>query len=167
MTIRSAVALAPLLLLAGATPATAGQADPVEPFAGAMLTGDIQFPRKQGMIIETDPDDSSKLTVRMGFDGRCTGTLAEAWASDVLSRPTVRVRNGRFAADLRATVRNIGNVRGRRGEFKWRLSGRFVAGDVVRATVTGTAVIRGGEGRVLARCKIAKPTSVRLTASRH
>ena len=46
------------------------------------------------------------------------------------------MRDGRFAADLRATVRDIGDVRGRKGEFKWRLTGRFVAADVVRATVT-------------------------------
>jgi hypothetical protein len=164
MTIRSAVAFAPLLLLAGAVPAAAQE---VEPRAGAVLRGDIQFPREQGMTIETGAADSSKLRVRMGFDGRCTGVLAEAWASEVLVRQTVRARDGRFAADLRATVRDIGNVRGRRGEFKWRLTGRFVAADVVRASVRGTAVIRGREGRVLARCKIAKPTAVRLTTSRH
>ena len=75
------------------------------------------------------------------------------------------MRDGRFDGDLRATVRDIGEVRGRSGEFKWRLSGRFVAPDVVRATVSGTAVIRGRSGRVIARCKIAKPTSVRLTTS--
>ena len=162
MTIRSAVALAPLVLLAGAAPAAAQE---VEPLAGAVLAGDIQFPRVQGMIIETDAADSSKLTVHMGFDGRCTGALAEVWASNVRSRPTVRVREGRFAADLRATVRDIGEVRGRKGEFKWRLTGRFVAGDAVRASVRGSAVIRGRDGRVLARCKIAKPASVRLTTS--
>jgi hypothetical protein len=164
MTIRSAVAFAVLLPLAGAAPAAAQE---VEPLAGAVLRGQIQFPRAQGMIIETDRADSSKLTVRMGFDGRCTGVLAEAWVSDVLARPTVRVRGGRFAADLRATVRDIGDVRGRKGSFKWRLTGRFVAAGVVRAAVTGTAVIRGREGRVLARCKIAKPTAVRLTTSGH
>jgi hypothetical protein len=129
-----------------------------------MLSGQIQFPRAQGMMIETDARDSSKLTVRMGFDGRCTGgVLREVWSTNVLSRPTVRVRDGRFEADLRARVANIGNVRGRTGEFKWRLTGRFVAEDMVRASVTGTAVIRGREGRVIARCKIAKPTSARLT----
>jgi hypothetical protein len=164
MTIRSGVALAPLVLLAGAGPAAAQD---VEPLAGAVLAGDIRFPRAQGMIIETDRVDSSKLTVHMGFDGRCSGALAEVWASNVRSRPTVRVRKGRFAADLRATIRDIGEVRGRKGEFKWRLTGRFVAGDVVRATVRGSAVIRGPEGRVVARCKIAKPTVVRLTTSRH
>jgi hypothetical protein len=164
MTIRSAVALVPVLLCAGAAPAVA--AEDVEPLAGARLAGDIAFPRAQGMTIETGAGDSSKLTVRMGFDGRCTGgALAEAWASDVLSKPTVRVRDGRFDGDLRATVRDIGEVRGRSGQFKWRLRGRFVASDVVRATISGTAVIRGRSGRVIARCKIAKPTSVRLTTS--
>ena len=77
MTIRSAVALAPFLLLAGA--ARPRQADG-RAAAGAMLSGDIQFPRAQGMSIETGARDSSKLTVRMGFDGRCTGALAEVWA---------------------------------------------------------------------------------------
>jgi hypothetical protein len=162
MTIRSAVALAPCLLLAAAAPAVAQD---VEPRAGAVLRGDIDFPRAQGMIIETGASDASRLTVRMGFDGRCRGALAEAWASNVLARPTVRVRDGRFAASLRATVRDLGNVRGRRGEFTWRLTGRFIASDVVRATVSGSAVVRR-EGRVVARCKIAKPTPVRLTAAR-
>jgi hypothetical protein len=163
MTIRSAAALVPLLLSAGAAPASA--AADVKPVAGAKLAGDIEFPRAQGMMIETGADDSSRLKVRMGFDGRCTGTLAEAWASDVLSKPTVRVRDGGFEADLSATVRDIGGVRGRSGEFKWHLKGRFVTPDAVRATVSGTAVIRGREGRAVARCKIAKPTSVRLTTS--
>jgi hypothetical protein len=162
MTIRSAVALVPLLLAAGAVPAVA--AGDVTPLAGATLAGDIEFPRAQGMRIETGAGDSSRLTVRMGFDGRCTGgVLAEAWAADVLSKPTVRARGGRFEADLRATVRDIGGVRGRSGQFKWRLRGRFVAPDVVRATVSGSAVIRGRTGRVVARCRIAKPTPVRLT----
>ena len=162
MTIRSAVALVWPLLLAGAAPAFAAG---VEPRPGIALSGQIQFPREQGMMIETDAADSSKLTVRMGFHGRCAGgALREAWASNVLSRPLVRARDGRFEADLRATVNDIGDVRGRTGEFKWRLTGRFVAADVVRASVTGTAVIRGREGRVIARCKIAKPTSARLTA---
>ena len=162
MTIRSAVALVPVLLSVGAVPAVA---DGIEPVAGATLTGDIQFPRAQGMTIETDASDSSKLTVRMGFDGRCAGVLAEAWASNVLARPTVRVRDGRFDANLRATLDDVGNVRGRTGSFTWRLTGRFVASDVVRAAVSGTVVVRGSRGRVIARCKIAKPTAVRLTVS--
>ena len=89
MTIRSAVALVGLLLSAGAVPAAA--ADDVQPPAGTTLTGVIAFPRAQGMMIETGARDGSRLSVRMGFHGRCTGTLAEAWASDVLSKPTVRV----------------------------------------------------------------------------
>ena len=67
MTIRSAVALAPFLLLAGAVPAAAGPAEPVEPLSGAMLAGEIQFPRAQGMIIETGT--GSRLT----GSGRATG----------------------------------------------------------------------------------------------
>lgn len=164
MTHRAAAAFVPVLLLAGAAPAFA--ADGIKPRRGTVLTGQIQFPREQAMRIETGARDGSKLTVRMGFHGRCTGgTLREAWASDVRSRPTVRVRDGRFRRTLRATVPDIGNVPGRNGEFKWRLTGRFVEKDVVRASVSGTAVIRGRDGRVVARCKIAKRTSARLAAS--
>jgi hypothetical protein len=101
----------------------------------------------------------------MGFHGRCTGALAEAWASDVPAEPAVRVRRGRFDARLRATMRDIGGVRGRSGRFTWRLRGRFEAPDVVRATVSGSVVIRGDKNAVVARCRIARPAAVRLTTS--
>jgi hypothetical protein len=114
------------------------------------------------MTIETDTRDGSKLKVRMGFDGLCKGGgIGEAWASTIESRPTVRVRDGRFSADLTGTARNLGGVKGRTGEFSWRLTGRFTAEDVVSATVTGSADIKSRK-RVVSRCKIAEPTSVRL-----
>ena len=161
MTSRSAVTAVALLLATGAVPAAA--AEDVKPLAGATLVGAIEFPRAQRMTIETG--GGSRLTVRMGFHARCSGRLAEAWASDVPAAPTVRVRRGRFDARLRATVRDIGGVPGRSARFTWRLRGRFLAPDVVRATVSGSAVIRGNKHGVLARCKIARPTAVRLTTS--
>lgn len=160
MTFRLAAMFVFPFLLAGATEASA--ADGIEPRAGTLLSGMIQFPRPQAMTIETDARDSSKLTVRMGFDGRCKGGgIGEAWASNIESRPTVRVRDGRFSADLTGTARNLGGVSGRTGEFTWRLTGRFTARDVATATVTGTANIRAG-GRIISRCKIADPADVRL-----
>jgi hypothetical protein len=163
MTFRLAAMCVFPFLFAGVTKASA--AGEIEPRAGILLTGAIQFPRAQDMTIQTDARDSSKLTVRMGFDGRCKGGgISEAWASRVESRPYVRVRDGRFSADLAGTARNLGGVKGRVGEITWRITGRFSERDVVSATVTGTADIRVGR-RVVSRCKIIEPTAVRLVVS--
>jgi hypothetical protein len=143
--------------------AEASAADEIKPRAGILLSGLIQFPREQTMTIQTGARDSSKrLTVLMGFDGRCKGGgIGETWISRIESRPTVRVRDGRFSADLAGTARNLGGVKGRVGEFRWRLTGRFTERDVAVARVTGTAEIRV-EGRIISRCKIAEPARVRL-----
>jgi hypothetical protein len=147
-------------LLAGVAEASA--AGEVEPRPGVLLSGAVQFPREQAMTIETDPRDGSKLTVRMAFDGRCKGGgIGEAWASRIDSRPTVRVRNGRFSADLSGTARDLGGVKGRTGQFTWRLTGRFTERDVAVATVTGSADIVVGR-KVVSRCRIAAPADVRL-----
>ena len=162
MTIRAAVvALAvPLLLVS-----TASAAD-VIPRPGAVLTGSIKFPRAQEMRIETDRLDGSKLAVRMGFDGKCKGGgIGEAWVSTLRTKPTVRVRGGRFSADLKGTETGFGDIKGRTAVFKWKLSGRFTAEDTVTATVSGTATIRKGS-TVISRCETAKPTSVRLAVRR-
>jgi hypothetical protein len=160
MTFRTLVAaLAIPLVLAG----TAAAAQGVEPKAGILIRGSIQFPRAQSMSIETDARDGTKLTTRMGFDGKCKGGgLQEAWVSTILAKPAVRVRNGRFSADLTGTGRDLGGVKGRTGEFTWKLSGRFTAEDAVSATVSGSAEIKQG-GKVVSRCKIAAPTAVKLT----
>jgi hypothetical protein len=160
MTFRLAAMFVFPFLFAGASEAFA--AGEIEPRAGILLSGTVQFPRPQLMTIATDPRDSSKLTVRMGFDGRCKGgSLGEAWVANIRTRPTVRVRDGRFSADLTGSARNLGGVKGRIGEFSWRLTGRFTERDVAVATVTGSADIRVGK-RVISRCKIAEPSQVRL-----
>jgi hypothetical protein len=152
------VVLALSLMSAG----TAMAASDVVPKPGIELSGAIKFPREQRMTIATDPQDSSRLKVHMGFDGLCNGgALQEAWASMIEAKPTVRVRDGRFSAGLTGTARDLGGVKGRTGEFTWKLSGRFLAEDVVSATVSGTAAVKKGQ-RVIARCKIAEPTAVRL-----
>jgi hypothetical protein len=136
----------------------------IVPKPGVILSGVIDFPRAQQMRIETDPRDGSKLLVRMGFDGKCTGgAIQEAWISTLKAKQTVRVRDGRFSARLTGTERDLGEVKGRTGQFTWRLSGRFTAEDAATATVSGTAVIRNSRRKVIARCEIAKPTSVRLS----
>jgi hypothetical protein len=154
-----------VLALSLASAGTAMAASDVQPKAGIALTGAIKFPREQQMTLETDARDGSKLKVRMGFDGHCTGgTLQEAWASTIEAKPTVRVREGRFSATVTGAAQNLGGIKGRTGEFTWKLSGRFVAGDVATATISGTAQIKNGR-RVIARCKIAEPASVRLAVS--
>jgi hypothetical protein len=157
--------LRPLFVLFALLPVTAGTAvaaGDVVPKAGVALTGAIKFPREQQMTLETGAQDGAKLIVRMGFDGKCTGGgLQEVWASTILAEQSVRVRDGRFSADLTGTSRNLGGVSGRTGEFKWTLSGRFLAEDSATATVSGSAKIKKN-GRVFSRCKIAGPTSVRL-----
>jgi hypothetical protein len=159
MTIRAAaVSLVVLLTLAG----TASAAD-VRPKPGIILSGSIKFPRQQEMRIETDPGSGGKFRVRMGFDGKCKGGgIQEAWVSTLEAKPSVRVRNGRFSATLKAGKRDFGGVRGRTAGFTWKLSGRFTAEASVTATVSGTATIKRG-GKVISRCEIAKPASVRLS----
>jgi hypothetical protein len=159
MTFRLAAMCVVPFLLAGASEASAAD---VEPRPGVLLSGAVQFPREQTMTIQTDSRDGSKLTVRMAFDGRCKGGgIGEAWASQIESRPTVRVRNGRFSADMTGTARDLGGVKGRTGQFTWRLTGRFTERDVAVATLTGSADIVVGR-KVVSRCKIAAPADVRL-----
>src|SRR3954453_19777208 len=98
MTFRTVVAvLAAPLILAG----TASAAD-VVPKAGVVLSGSIKFPREQEMRFETHPADGSKLVVRMGFNGKCKGGgIGEVWVSRLETKPTMRVRNGRFSAKIK------------------------------------------------------------------
>jgi hypothetical protein len=163
MTYRTVVAaLAVPLLFAG----TAVAAQDVVPKAGILMSGAIKFPREQSMSLETDPRDGTKLKVRMGFDGKCKGGgLQEAWVSTIEAKPTVRARNGRFSANLTGTERDLGGVKGRNGEFTWKLSGRFTTEDAVSATVSGSAEIKVG-GKVVSRCKIAAPAAVKLAVRR-
>jgi hypothetical protein len=150
------------LFLSSLPVGTALAAGDVQPRAGSQLSGTIHFPREQQMRIEADSRDGAKLKVRMGFDGKCKGGgLQEAWASTILAKQTVRVRNGRFSANLTGTSKNLGAIKGRTGEFTWKLTGRFLAQDVASATVSGTAVVKNGK-HVISRCKIAEPTSARL-----
>lgn len=161
---RFTVALLSSLILSGPACASAAAAEEQnpDPRPGILLSGSIQFPRPQTMSIQTDRRNGSPLTISMGFDGRCRGgRIGEAWASRVPTRQDVPVKDGRFSATLNGTVRNLGRVEGRTGEFHWRITGRFLERDVATATVSGTADIRVG-GRVVSRCKIAEPTTVRL-----
>src|SRR3954466_8510884 len=106
------VVLAVPLVLAGASAASARE--PVGPRAGVLLSGAIDFPRQQNMAIQTDAKDGTKLTVMMGFDGKCKGGgLGEIWSSNVPARPLVRVADGRFAATLTGTMRKLGGVENR------------------------------------------------------
>jgi hypothetical protein len=165
MTIRTVVAaLAVPLVLAG----TAFAADLV-PKPGVVLSGSIKFPRQQEMRFETDPADGTKLLVRMGFDGKCKGGgIGEAWVSTLETKPTVRVRNGRFSARVKGTEADFGDVKGRTVTFTWKLSGRFTAEDTATATVSGTATVKDAKRKVISRCATAKPASVRLTrVARH
>jgi len=160
MVTRRTVALAVLFVLSGASAASAGQV--VEPRPGVLLTGTIQFPRAQAMSLRTDPGGGARLTVYLGFDGRCRGGgLAEVWAANIPARSTVKVKDGRFSASLTGVTRNLGGVEGRTGKFRWRFSGRFVERDLVTATVSGVGEVRL-RGKTISRCKIASPASVRL-----
>ncbi len=160
MTARTVLAAFVVSLL----PAAEAVAADVVPKPGVILNGVIKFPRAQQMRIETDSSDGSKFLVRMGFDGKCKGGgIQEAWVSTLEAKPTVRVRGGRFSTTVKATERDFGEVKGRTAQFTWKLRGRFTAEDAVTATVSGTAVIRNSRRKVISRCEIAKPASVRLS----
>ena len=86
----------------------------------------------------TGKKDGSRLTVALGFHGKCTGGgLSELYSSNVETKPVVRVRDGRFDATLTGVSRNLGA--GRSGHFEWTFTGRFTKRDVAVATVSGTA----------------------------
>jgi hypothetical protein len=160
MTVRTVLAALVVSLLS----AVEAVAADVVPRPGVILSGVIKFPRAQQMRIETNPSDGSKLLVRMGFDGKCKGGgIEEAWVSTLEAEPTVRVRAGHFSTTVKATERDFGKVKGRTARFTWKLTGRFTAEDAVRATVSGTAVIRNSRRKVISRCEIAKPAAVRLS----
>jgi hypothetical protein len=159
MAFRCTVVLAVAFALFSA--ASASAAESVEPRAGVMLTGRIDFPRAQRMTIRTDRSDGTRLTVAMGFNGRCRGGgLGEVFVSNVKASPKVRVRDGRISANLTGTSRSLGG--GRTGVFRWKLTGRFTERDVVVATVTGSAEVRDSDGETVSKCKIDKPADVRL-----
>lgn len=159
MVVRLAV-LSAVLAFVGAGPAFA--ADPVVPRAGIVLRGEIKFPRVQKMYVQTGAKDGSRLTVGLGFHGKCKGGgLGELWASNIVAKPEVRVRDGRFEATLTGSMRNVGGVAARTASFEWKLSGRFTDRDAAVATIDGTAEVRAN-GKVISRCKIAEPASARL-----
>ena len=158
MAVRRFALLSAVLVLFGAGAAVA--AEPVQPRAGLYLRGEIKFPRAQGMHVMTGKKDGSRLTVALGFHGKCTGGgLSELYSSNVEAEPVVRVRDGRFDATLTGVSRSLGA--GRSGHFEWTFTGRFTKRDVAVATVSGTAEIRSG-GKTVSRCKTRKPASVRL-----
>ena len=158
MGLRCVVVLASLSSLFWASTAHAA-----DPRPGVMLTGKIQFPRAQAMSISTDTRDATRLTVSLGFDGRCSGGgIGESWAANVPAKPVVRAADGRVAATLTGSVKRLGGVNGRVGNFRWRLSGRFVEDDVFVGTVDGTADV-SVNGKTVSHCRIAAPADVRLT----
>jgi hypothetical protein len=164
MGFRRVAVLAVVFLLSGASAARAEKA--VEPQAGVMLSGKVKFPRVQQMAVKTSRRSGARLTVAMAFDGRCRGGgLGEIWASNIPAKPTVRVVDGGFAATLTGTVKHLGGVDARVAHFHWTFTGRFVRPAVVSGTVSGRADVRVA-GKVVSRCKIAKPASVRLAVRR-
>jgi hypothetical protein len=162
MTLRRLTTLAVLLTaLAGATPALA--AGGVQPSPNRLLTGTIRFHRAQAMTVQTSMGSGTTLTVALGFDGTCKGGgLGEVWAAYIPVGSTVTVRKGSFSASLTGTSENFGGVTGRTATFHWRFKGSFTDPTTIAATVSGRADVRAG-GKVISRCRIATPASVRLT----
>jgi hypothetical protein len=154
-------ALSAASLLALTPAAVAGQ--PPVPLAGTMFSGNIRFPRQQGMTLSINAHDPSRATAAVGFDGRCKGGgIGEFWAAFIPARETVRIRHGRFSAKLTGTTRDVGGIAGRTGTFRWKLSGRFSDPATATATVSGTAELRL-RGHVISRCRIAGRARVELT----
>jgi hypothetical protein len=156
------VAALPAALLLTLAPAAGADAPPV-PLAGTMLTGDIGFPRHEGMTLSIDARDPSRAAAAVGFDGKCKGGgVGEFWAAYIPAHETLRIRHGRFSAKLTGSTRDVGGVTGRTGTFRWKLSGRFSDPATAIATVSGTAKLRQ-RGHVISRCRIAGHPRVKLT----
>jgi hypothetical protein len=132
----------------------------VQPLAGESVSGSIAFPRKQRMSIDVGARD--RLTLRLGFDGRCKGGgIDELWMSYVPARETLRVRKGAFSGRVTAVSRGVGGNDAWTGHFSWRISGRFTAHEAVSATVSGSVIVRS-KGRAVSRCDITRPAKARL-----
>jgi hypothetical protein len=159
MTARTILAVTALSLIPAGV---ARAADDVMPEPGLILTGAVKFPRTQQMRIETDRTDGSKLLLRLAFDGRCKGGgIGEAWVSTLEAKPGIRVRNGRFSGSVRGIEPSFGGVASRTADFRWKIKGRFSATDTATATISGRALIKH-RGRIISRCAIAKPVTVKL-----
>ena len=72
----------------------------------------------------------------------------------------MRVKDGRFSAKLTGVARNVGGVQGRTAHFRWKFSGRFIARDVISATVSGEADVRLRGKKVISRARSRAPASV-------
>jgi hypothetical protein len=131
----------------------------VQPAAGDYVAGRAAFPRPQHMSIQVGSE--SQLTLRLGFDGRCTGGgLGELWIADVPASGTLRAKNGAFAGHVTGSDADV--VAGRVTSFAWTVSGRFTGRRSATATVDGRATVRS-HGRVVSRCRIARPAPARLS----
>ena len=109
----------------------------------------------------TGRKDGSRLTVALGFHGKCKGGgLSELYSTNVAAKPVVRVRDGRFDATLTGR-RPAASAAAARGHFEWTFTGRFTKRDVAVGTVSGTAEIRAG-GKTSRAARPRKPASVRL-----
>jgi hypothetical protein len=132
----------------------------VQPLAGESVSGSVAFPRAQKMSI--DVGARNRLTLRVGFDGRCKGGgIDELWMSNVPGRETLRVRNGSFSGRVTGVSRGVGGNDAWTGRFSWRVSGRFTAHEVATVTVSGSVIVRSN-GRAVSRCDIARPARARL-----
>lgn len=132
----------------------------VQPAAGDSVAGSIAFPRPQKMSIDVGAGD--RLSLRMGFDGRCTGGgIDELWMSYVPARETLRVRGGAFSGRVTGVSEGVGGRSGWTGHFSWRVSGRFTAHELASVKVSGSVIVRSG-GRKVSRCDIARPATARL-----
>jgi hypothetical protein len=155
----------PVALAAVGAPAQAApaQATPTVPLvAGTVYTGEVAFPRPQRMTLQVTDAAAGRLRANMAFDGRCRGgRLSEVWAFDLPAREGVRLNGDAFSARLTTSHRGVA---GRRtvGRFTWRLTGRFTDARTVTARVSGSLAVHRA-GKVIARCTIARPASVRLS----
>ncbi len=134
----------------------------VQPLAGESVSGAIAFPRPQRMSVDVGARD--RLTLRLGFDGRCKGGgIGELWMSFVPAKQTLRVRDGAFSGRVTGTARGVGGRDSWTGHFTWRVSGRFSDHEMASAMVSGSVLVRSG-GRAVSRCDTARPALARLRA---
>ena len=129
----------------------------VQPSSGDSVGGAIAFKRPQPMSIDVGAGD--RLSFVLGFDGKCTGSkLGELWMSGVKGKQTLAVRKGKFSGRVTGTA-DAGDQG--RTTFYWNVSGTFTGRQVAKASVSGRALVRSN-GKVVARCTIAKPATAKL-----
>ena len=116
--------------------------------------GDVARDRRAGRLASSRSGWASTASAR-------GGGLSEVWARTIPTKPSVRVPTAASRPTLTGTSRNLGGVERPHRRFQWT-SERPLHRPRTSAAATVSGSARSEGGRVISRCKIAEPATVRL-----